>query len=153
MASGIELIQAIQVEKEARRTEQQEKRLVSAERRAAAMEPLFNLLRDLEAHYIPVPVMRQLWPDGFDRRDDRAASLILGYLMEEGFRCGVKLRTLTGTKTFETEIRNTGDVAFLYTNDSAAFQPVTREFANQNDWLNLFLREMADVVDPKVMPW
>ena len=41
------------------------------------------------------------------------------------------------------------ELSFVYAYDIASRQPQTRTFANQKDWLNLFINQMAKVIEPR----
>jgi hypothetical protein len=149
MNDSVEAVKKIILANDAAYRAELEMRRAAALRRGEAMRPLIEVLGDLEDQYIRVSVMRLLWPHDYAQRDDRVRSLIQGFVLEEGIKCGIKLKSVGGSETFSTEIIGRDELSFVYAYDSAALQPQTRTFANQRDWMNLFINQMAKVIEPR----
>jgi hypothetical protein len=131
----------------AQEQEKDEKKRLAEERHAAA-KPLIQAFAEIKDQPLRIDAMKRIWPDDFDRRDDRAIELVEAYLGGEKHPYGLRLRLPGGHRTFAVEQRAFSDqLSYVAVRESLSGAPHTRYFSSSEPWLDLFYEVMATVLE------
>lgn len=131
----------------AQEQEKDEKKRLAEERHAAA-KPLIQAFAEIKDQPLRIDAMKRIWPDDFDRHDDRAIELVEAYLGGEKHPYGLRLRLPGGLRTFAVEQRAFSDqLSYVAVRESLSGAPHTRYFSSSEPWLELFYEVMATVLE------
>jgi len=137
--------------KSGNRTQTQEQRKDEQERLAVerheAAKPLLKAFDEIKDQPLRVDAMKRIWPDDFDRRDDRALSLVEGYLGGKELPHGLRLKMPGGHRTFAVEHGFSNQLSYIAVRESLSGAPHTRHFSSTEPWLDLFYDVMATVLE------
>jgi hypothetical protein len=109
--------------------------------------PLVRAFRDVEGEFVRISVLSRVWPDDYDRRDDRVAGLLITWIGPESAPQGLKLAVPNGSLTFEVTLKRDGSAVFTCVRDTLGQRPAIMDFANRDDWLEFFYKSIADLVE------
>jgi hypothetical protein len=112
-----------------------------------AAKPLLKAFDEIKDQPLRIDAMKRIWPDDFDRRDDRALSLVEGYLGGEKLPHGFRLRMPGGHRTFAVERTFSSQLTYIAVRESLSGAPHTRHFSATEPWLDLFYDVMATVLE------
>jgi hypothetical protein len=104
--------------------------------------------RELEEQYVCVGVLRTIFPEDFDRRDDRVRSLLIEFLgdVDAELLTGVAFRIVGGEIRFRVSRGREDGLVYLATRSSGALRS-NREFVLPGDWMDYFFRVMSELID------
>lgn len=120
-----------------------QRRAASIRRRAEAAAPLFAALKDVERELVKVSVLRQIWPEDFHDRDDKARALVKAHTGDAAQPCGVRLHVSGGHKRFEVEELQDGTLSYVVARETLGARPHVASYTRQDQWLDAFYEAMA----------
>ncbi|AFL75244.1 hypothetical protein [Thiocystis violascens] len=109
--------------------------------------PLIRAFKDVENEYVRISVLRQIWPDDYDRRDDRVSGLLMSMPGPERAPYGLKLAMPHGFLSFEATLRKDGSPVFTCIRETDGQRPLSMDFPDSEHWLEYFYKIVADVVE------
>jgi len=109
--------------------------------------PLVRAFRDVEGEFVRISVLSRIWPDDYDRRDDRVAGLLIAWIGPESAPHGLRLAVPNGSLSFEVTLKRDGSAVFSCVRDTHGQRPAIMDFANRDDWLEFFYKSIADLVE------
>ncbi|WP_058557942.1 hypothetical protein [Thiohalocapsa sp. ML1] len=124
-----------------------ERRAESVRRRAEAAAPLFSALKDVEGELVKVTVLRQIWPEDFHNRDDKARVLLEAYVGDPAAPCGVRLHVPGGHRRFEVEELPDGTLTYVGVRETLGGRPHVASYTDREQWLDAFYNTMASLLE------
>jgi predicted type IV restriction endonuclease len=115
--------------------------------RAQLAAPLIRAFRDVEKEYVRISVLRQIWPDDYDRRDDRVLGLLIMMFGPESAPYGLKMAMPRGFLSFEVTLKSDGSPVFSCIRDTDGQRPLAMDFPDGKGWLEYFYKVIADVIE------
>lgn len=112
-----------------------------------AAKPLLQAFEEIKEQPLRIDAMKRIWPDDFDRRDDRAISLVETYLGGEKQPHGLRLRMPGGHRSFTVERTFANQLDYIAVRESLSGAPHSRHFSSTEPWLDLFYDVMATVLE------
>jgi hypothetical protein len=112
-----------------------------------AAKPLLKAFDEIKEQPLRIDVMKRIWPDDFDRRDDRAKALLTGYLGAPDRPHGLRLRVPGGLRTFTIERSFSGQLSYVAVRESFSGEPHARQFSSAEPWLEVFYDVLATVLE------
>ncbi|SDY08192.1 hypothetical protein SAMN05421644_12815 [Allochromatium warmingii] len=109
--------------------------------------PLVQAFRDVQGEFVRIAMLRRIWPDDYDQRDDHVAGLLLDWIGPESAPQGLKLAMPGGSLTFEVALKRDGSAVFTCVRDTLGQRPAMMDFANRDDWLEFFYKSIAELVE------
>lgn len=109
--------------------------------------PLIRAFKDVEREYVRIAILRQIWPDDYDRRNDRVLGLLLDMRGTEAAQHGLKMAVPHGSLTFEVTLRADGSPVFRCIRETQGQRPIAMEFPDSDRWLEYFYKIIADVIE------
>jgi len=123
--------------------EQKQSTVDAASRRHEAAKPLLDAFADVQHHYVKIDVLKTIWPDDYQQRDDRARGLVTGVLGGERLPYGLRLRAPGGFRTWEVQVDWTGAYAYVASRETEGGRPHVNHFDRPEPWLDTFYQAMA----------
>ncbi len=114
---------------------------------AQLAQPLIQSFHDLGNEFVKVEVLKRLWPDDYEQRNDRLAGLLIAWIGPPTRPHGLRLAIPYGSLTFEVALRQDGSPVFLCVRDILSQRPAIMEFNDRKEWLEFFLKAIADLVE------
>lgn len=109
--------------------------------------PLINAFRDIEQQFVRISVMQQIWPQDYDRRDDRVCGLLVSMLGPQQAPYGLKFLVPHGSLRFEVALQADGSPRFSCLRDTDGQRPMSMDFADGESWLEFFYKSIADLIE------
>ena len=109
--------------------------------------PLISAFRDIEQQFVRISVMQQIWPQDYDRRDDRVSGLLVSMLGPEQAPYGLKFLVPHGSLRFEVVLETNGAPKFICIRDTHGQRPMSMDFTDGESWLEFFYKSIADLVE------
>ena len=109
--------------------------------------PLLGAFKDVEKEYVRISILRQIWPDDYDRRDDRVSGLLVALLGPEQAPYGLKMALPHGFLSFEVTLKPDGSPVFSCIRDTDGQRPLSMDFPDGGRWLEYFYKIIADVIE------
>jgi hypothetical protein len=119
----------------------------SLKRRHEAARPLLQAFSDIQNEYVKVDVLRRIWPEDFERRDDRLAGLVTALLGTERYPCGIRIRLPGGYRSFEVEESWDGELRYINARETEGARPSIVQFGDVEAWMESFYQSMAVLLD------
>ncbi|WP_295385403.1 hypothetical protein [uncultured Thiodictyon sp.] len=118
-----------------------------AQRRQAAAAPLFKAFADVEGSFVRIDVLKEIWPDDYLRRPDRARGLVAGVLGGERYPCGLTLHIPGGQASYAVELTWDGKILYVSSRQTRTAQPQSWQFDRPEPWLDAFYHTMATLLE------
>ncbi len=115
--------------------------------RARMAAPLIRAFKDVEKEFVRISILQQIWPQDYDRRDDRVSGLLVAFLGPERSPHGIKLAVPHGFLQFEVDIKPDGAPVFTCVRDTHGQRPTLMDFPDGARWLDFFYKSVADLVE------
>lgn len=109
--------------------------------------PLIRAFKDVENEYVRISILRQIWPDDYDRRDDRVSGLLMSMPGPEQAPYGLKIAMPHGFLSFEASLCKDGSPVFTCIRETDGQRPISMDFPDGERWLEYFYKIVADVVE------
>ena len=118
-----------------------------AQRRQAAAEPLFKAFSDIEGSFVRIDVLKEIWPDDYQSRPDRARGLVAGVLGGGRYPCGLTLHIPGGQASYAVELTWDGKIVYVSSRQTKTAQPQSWTFERTEPWLDAFYQTMATLLE------
>jgi hypothetical protein len=118
-----------------------------AQRRQEAAAPLFKAFADVEDSFVRIDVLKDIWPDDYQRRPDRARGLVMGVLGGDRYPCGLTLHIPGGQASYAVELTWDGKVVYVSSRQTKTAQPQSWKFETPDPWLEGFYLTMATLLE------
>ena len=115
--------------------------------RASAAAPLVQAFDDVKDQLVRVQVLRKVWGEQFERRDERLAGLLLERLQIADAVHGLKIRIAGGTMSFLVDVGQDQGLVFLCIRETQGLPPTIKTFVDQEHWLDFFIKVLADMIE------
>lgn len=109
--------------------------------------PMINAFREVEQQFLRISVMQQIWPQDYDRRDDRVTGLLVSVLGPERAPYGLKFLVPHGSLRFEVVLEPGGSPKFICIRDTDGQRPMSMDFTDAESWLEFFYKSIADLIE------
>ncbi len=129
------------------RLSEAEERKFAARRRSEAAAPLFRAFKDVRNQFVRIDVMRQIWPNDYHQRDDRASGLVAELIGGEEYPCGLRLFIPGGFRRFQVDLAPDDSISFVASRESAGARPHYMTFTQEEPWLDVFYKTMAHLLE------
>jgi hypothetical protein len=118
-----------------------------AQRRHEAAAPLFKAFADVENSFVRIDALKEIWPDDYLRRPDRARGLIAGVLGGDRHPCGLALHIPGGQASYVVELTWDGQIVYVSSRQTKTAQPQSWKFEKPEPWLEGFYLTMATLLE------
>ena len=118
-----------------------------AQRRSLAAKPLLDAFAEVQEAFVRIDVLKDIWPQDYHQRPDRARGLVSGVHGGEGFPCGISLYIPGGQTTFRVETTWDGKLLYVFSRDIHSTQPRSWTFEKPEPWLQGFYQTMATLLE------
>lgn len=119
----------------------------AAQRRHEAAAPLFKAFADVENSFVRIDVLKEIWPDDYLRRPDKARGLVMGLLGGERYPCGLTLYVPGGQVSYVVELTWDGKIVYVSSRQTKTAQPQSWKFETPEPWLESFYHTMATLLE------
>jgi hypothetical protein len=126
---------------------QQETKDQAAEQRARAAKPLIDAFRDIQNEFVRIELLKQIWPNDFDRRNDRLAGLLVEWLGGAQRPHGIRLQVPGGFRSFSVDLAGDGNLCYTSTREPHSGRAQYITFQNEEQWMEFFYKTMAYVLE------
>ncbi|QIK37056.1 hypothetical protein GWK36_02495 [Caldichromatium japonicum] len=109
--------------------------------------PLIQAFHDLENEFVKIDMLKKLWPDDYDQRNDRVSGLLIAWIGSQAKPHGLRLAVPYGSLTFEVALRQDGSPVFLCVRDIHSQRPAIMEFNSRDEWLEFFFKSIAEFIE------
>lgn len=109
--------------------------------------PLIQAFRDLENQFVKIDVLKRLWPEDYEQRNDRFGGLLINWIGPASNPHGLRLAIPHGTISFEVALRQDESPVFLCVRDIHSQRPAIMEFNNREEWLDYFFKSVAEWIE------
>lgn len=127
--------------------QQQEAKDSNAAARAKAAEPLLTAFREIQNEFVKVELLKQIWPNDFDRRNDRLAGLVAEVLGGPRFPHGIKLMVPGGFRSFSVDYSSDGSLQYTSAREPHSGRAQYVHFQNEEQWMEFFYKTMAYILE------
>jgi hypothetical protein len=126
---------------------QQESKDSEAARRAKAAEPLLTAFRDIQNEFVKIDLLKQIWPNDFDRRNDRLLGLLSETLGDPRYPHGIKLLVPGGFRSFSVDFAADGNLLYTSAREPHSGRAQYVNFQNEEQWMEFFYKTMAYILE------
>lgn len=121
--------------------------LQSAIRRHEAARLLLQAFSDVQDQFVRVDILKAIWPEDYQRRNDRARGLLAGVLGGERYPHGLRLYIPGGYRTFDVQESWDGTLSYIVARETYGMRPHIAHFSESAPWLDAFYETMAALID------
>lgn len=118
-----------------------------AARRAKAAEPLLTAFREVQNEFVKIDLLKQIWPNDFDRRNDRLIGLLAEVLGGPRFPHGIKLQVPGGFRSFSVDPAGDGNLCYTSAREPHSGKAQYVNFQTEEQWMEFFYRTMAYILE------
>ncbi|MBK1647864.1 hypothetical protein [Rhabdochromatium marinum] len=118
-----------------------------AMKRAKAAEPLLSAFREIQNEFVKIDLLKQIWPDDFDRRNDRLAGLVTEQLGGAQYPHGIKFLVPGGFRSFSVDISSDGNLCYTSAREPHSGRAQYISFQNEEQWMDFFYKTMAYILE------
>jgi len=126
--------------------ERQERQLAAIKRARAAV-PLIAAFNDIKNELVRVELLKQVWPDDFDRRNDRLVGLVAEIIGGETHPYGLKFHIPGGYRSFIVELGPDDTPVYASIREGQSGRPQYVTFRDEAQWMEFFYKTMAYILE------
>ena len=119
----------------------------AAARRHEAARPLLQAFADVQDQFVRVEILKGIWPQDYQRRNDRARGLVAGLIGPEAYPHGLRLFIPGGFRTFDVQEGWDGTLTYVSARETYGMRPHLAHFSEAEPWMDVFYETMATLLE------